>query len=90
MAPLTKGTQVKKRHHFVPKAYLRSFVDARGRVFVYRKDEPVKVLEVDPDATGFERYYYSQPTPEGSFDHNTLEDLFSNLERLWLLAPMEY
>lgn len=67
----------------MPKAYLRSFVDGRGRVLVYRKDEPTKVLEVDPDATGFERYYYSQPTPEGGVDHNTLEDLFSNLEGLW-------
>lgn len=51
----------------MPKAYLRSFVDGRGRgrVLVYRKDEPTKVLKVDPVATGFERYYYSQPTPEG-------------------------
>jgi hypothetical protein len=81
--PVTKGTQIKKRHHFVPKAYLRSFVDDRGRVLVYRKDQPSKVLEVDPDTTGFERYYYSQPTPEGGVDHNTLEDLFSNLEGLW-------
>lgn len=80
---MTKGTQIKKRHHFVPKAYLRSFIDDRGRVLVYRKVEPTKVLEVAPDAVGFERYYYSQPTPEGGVDHNTLEDLFSKMEGLW-------
>lgn len=83
MVTATKEAQTKKRHHFVPKAYLRSFVDDRGRVLVYLKDQPTKVLEVNPDATGFERYYYSQPTPEGGVDHNTLEDLFSNLEGQW-------
>lgn len=80
---MTKPVQVKKRHHFVPKAYMRSFVNDRGRVLVYRKDEATKVLEMDPDAIGFERYYYSQPMLEGGVDHNTLEDVFSNLESLW-------
>jgi hypothetical protein len=73
----------KKRHHYVPKAYLKAFTDAKGRVLVYRKDEPNKVLHVQPDGTGFERYYYSQPTPDGDIDHNRLEDLFSKTEGLW-------
>lgn len=73
----------KKRHHFVPKAYLRAFANDKGRVLVYRKDEPQKVLAVAPDATAFERYYYSQPTPEGGLDHNRLEDEFSKLEGVW-------
>ncbi|WP_454730874.1 MULTISPECIES: DUF4238 domain-containing protein [Cupriavidus] len=74
---------IKKRHHYVPKAYLKAFADAAGRVLVYRKDEPSKVLHVAPDGTGFERYYYSQPTPDGGVDHNLLEDLFSQTEGLW-------
>ncbi|MDO3510597.1 DUF4238 domain-containing protein [Ralstonia pseudosolanacearum] len=73
----------KKRHHYVPKAYLKPFTDAQGRVLVYRKDDPAKVLHVSPDGTGFERYYYSQPTPDGGVDHNRLEDLFSQTEGLW-------
>ena len=74
---------IKKRHHYVPKAYLKAFTDADGRVLVYRKDEPAKVLRVDPNGAGFERYYYSQPTPDGGVDHNRLEDLFSKTEGLW-------
>jgi hypothetical protein len=30
----------KKRHHYVPKAYLRFFCDANGKLRVYVKDRP--------------------------------------------------
>jgi len=73
----------KKRHHFVPKAYLKAFCDKTGRVLVYRKDKPDKPLHVVPDATQFQGYYYSQPTPDGGVDNNTLENLFSKLESVW-------
>ncbi len=73
----------KKRHHFVPKAYLKAFTNSKGRVHVYRKDEPGTVLTVSPNGIGFERYYYSQPTPEGGTDHNRLEDMFSAIEGKW-------
>lgn len=72
----------KKRHHYVPKAYLRSFCDGRGRLRVYRKDDPQKLICQSPDNVGFHKYYYSQPSPDGSRD-NGLEDLFSKLEGRW-------
>jgi hypothetical protein len=75
--------QQKKRHHFIPKAYLNAFCDPKGRVLVYRKDEPKKALHLVPDATQFRGYYYSQPTPAGAQDNNTLEDLFSTIESQW-------
>lgn len=75
--------QEKKRHHFVPKAYLSAFCNTKGRVNVYRKDTPSKVHPVAPANTGLERYYYSQPTPDGSQDNNRLENLFSTLETEW-------
>jgi hypothetical protein len=75
--------QQAKRHHFVPKAYLNAFCDQRGRLLVYRKDGPPGPLHVAPNATQFRRYYYSQPTPEGGQDNNTLEALFSNIESDW-------
>lgn len=75
--------QQTKRHHFVPKAYLKAFCDQRGRLLVYRKDGPEEPLHVAPNATQFHRYYYSQPTPEGGQDNNTLEDLFSTIESDW-------
>lgn len=73
----------KKRHHFVPKAYLKAFCDNAGRLLVYRKDKPDEPLRVAPDATQFEGYYYSQPTPDGGVDNNTLEDFFSEIESDW-------
>jgi len=73
----------KKRHHYVPKAYLKFFCDESGKVFVYLKDDLEKVIQQTPDKTGFHKYYYSQPLPTGGKDHNTLEDLFSELEDKW-------
>ncbi|WP_366946012.1 DUF4238 domain-containing protein [Polaromonas sp.] len=73
----------KKRHHYVPKAYLSAFCDAEGRICVYRKDRAETLLRVKPDATQFRGYYYSQPIPEGGTDNNTLEDLFSTIEGPW-------
>ena len=72
-----------KRHHFVPIAYLKSFCDDEGKVFVYRKDDPKKRIHQKPDKTGFHKYYYSQPLPEGGMDHDTLENFFSQIETQW-------
>lgn len=73
----------KKRHHFVPKAYLKAFCNEDGRVLVYRKDSPAQARPESPDSTQFRNYYYSQPTPSGERDNNTLEDMFSTIESGW-------
>lgn len=73
----------KKRHHFIPKAYLRFFCDEEGKVRVYLKDDPAKVIHQAPNNAGFHKYYYSQPLPEGGRDNNALEDVFSELEAKW-------
>ena len=73
----------KKRHHYIPKSYLKFFCNDNGRVFVYRKDDPHKAIPLSPDNTGFHRYYYSQPRPDGEKDHNALEDCFSIIETKW-------
>lgn len=72
-----------KRHHYVPKAYLRYFCDKQGRVQVYLKDDPDRVIHQTPDNTGFHKYYYSQPSPEGGRDDESLEKAFSTLETKW-------
>jgi hypothetical protein len=74
----------KKRHHYIPIAYLSAFADESRRVFAYRKDnrdEPP--LHVRPEEIAFEKYYYSQPTPDGGRDNNTFEDFFSTYETKW-------
>lgn len=73
----------KKRHHYVPKAYLRPFCDETGKVLVYCKDDPSKAIPLAPDNIAFHKYYYSQPTPEGGIEHNALEDCFSKVEEKW-------
>lgn len=73
----------KKRHHHTPAAYLRGFTDRGGRVFAWRKDAPETTLHVLPEEIGFEKYYYSQPLPDGGRDNNTLEDFFSTVETPW-------
>lgn len=73
----------KKRHHYIPKSYLKFFCDNAGQVRVYRKDDPCKIIQLSPDNTGFHKYYYSQPKPDGGKDHNALEDCFSKIEDKW-------
>ena len=73
----------KKRHHYIPKSYLRFFCDDSGQVRVYRKDDPCEAISLSPDNTGFHKYYYSQPKHDGGKDHNALEDCFSKIEDKW-------
>jgi len=73
----------KKRHHFIPITYLKKFTDDAGKVFAYRKDDPQTVLHLRPDAIAFEKYYYSQPLPDGGRDNNTFENLFGTIESTW-------
>ncbi len=73
----------KKRHHYVPKAYLRSFCNDTNKLLVYRKDEPSRAIALSVENAALQNYYYSQPTPEGGTDNNTLEDFFSKTEEKW-------
>ena len=73
----------KKRHHYISKAYLKSFCDDEGKVWIYRKDDPKKPFRQKPDNTGFHKYYYSQPLPEGGMNHEALENFFSEIETPW-------
>ena len=73
----------KKRHHYIPIAYLDRFTDFSDRVFAYRKDDARTPLHVRPNEIAFERYYYSQPLPDGGRDNNRLEDFFGTYESSW-------
>jgi hypothetical protein len=73
----------KKKHHYVPRTYLRFFCDAAGKIHVHLKDDPSKFIHQTPDNTGFHKYYYSQPLPDGGQDNDSLENLFSESESKW-------
>lgn len=71
-----------KRHHYVPKAYLKAFCNNSNKVRVHRKDDPENPIWLSPDNVCFHKYYYSQPLENGSRD-NGLEKIFSQIESKW-------
>jgi uncharacterized protein DUF4238 len=73
----------KKKHHYVAQTYLRGFCNPEGKVCVYSKDRPTHSWWAAPETVAFEKYYYSQPLPDGGQDNNRLEDFFSSIEGRW-------
>jgi hypothetical protein len=73
----------KKHHHFVAETYLGGFCNREKKVCVYLKDKPAKPWWAAPNSVGYEKYYYSQPRPDGGQDNNRLEDFFSTIETHW-------
>lgn len=72
-----------KRHHYVPRTYLGRFSDPEGFLRVFRKDPPHGPFRQKPEATGFERYYYSHIREDGTRDDDRFERLFSEVETDW-------
>jgi hypothetical protein len=62
---------------------LRSFCDDKDKLLLYRKDEPSRAITLSVENAALQKYYYSQPTPEGGTDHNSLEGFFSKMEEKW-------
>jgi len=84
------SNHIKKRNHYIPKTYLKKFLNADNRLFVYKKGEDFfndKISKGDRlltvhgeeglDAIGVKNYLY---IPEGKFneDKNIFEDFFSD------------
>jgi hypothetical protein len=78
-----KKQTTKKKHHYVPEAYLKAFCDKDQELIVYRKDAPTEPYRSKPGEVAFHKYYYAQPLPGGGRDTNRLEDRFSELEGKW-------
>lgn len=73
----------KKKHHFVPQTYLRSFTDDNdNKLVVFRKDDPKTSFRRSVNNEAFHKYYYSIPEGDGR-NHNIIEDLFSDIEAAW-------
>lgn len=78
-----KNQTAKKKHHYVPEAYLKAFCGKDEQLAVYRKDAPTEPFRSRPGEVAFHKYYYAQPLPDGGRDTNRLEDQFSELESKW-------
>ncbi len=59
------------------------FCSKEGKIYVYRKDKPDKLIFQSPSSIAYHKYYYSQPKADGSKENNKLEDLFSEIETKW-------
>lgn len=73
----------KKNHHYIAETYLDNFVNAEGKVHMYRKDDPYKQIQQCPKELACHKHFYRQPDPKGGFDHNSIEDLFGQVETKW-------
>lgn len=69
--------------HFIAKTYLDNFVNAKRKVHMYRKDDPYKEIQQRPEELASHKHFYRQPDPTGGFDHNSIEDMFGQVETRW-------
>lgn len=74
---------IKKDHHYIAETYLTAFANADGKVCMYRKDDPQRVIQQRPKELASHKHYFRQPIEGGGFDHNSLENLFSEVEAKW-------
>lgn len=82
-----RGSDTKKRHHFIPITYLQGFADDRGRVQTYLCDLGGEPKPLAPANIAFENYYYAHPTADGGRDTTRIEGLFDrNVEDPWPAA----
>ncbi|WP_417465659.1 DUF4238 domain-containing protein [Kordiimonas sp.] len=74
----------KRKHHFLPKTYLKNFSDKNGDIWTYRLEQANNPFRVRYEEAGHIRDYYAEPSLKDGIDHNRLEDHFSeNVEAHW-------
>jgi hypothetical protein len=69
-----------KLHHYVPRFYLRSFLDIKRQLWIYDKSTD-RVFKTSPDRIAAETHFYRLPEPlTGASDPLQFEKALSNLE----------
>ena len=71
----------KKRHHFLPKFYLKGFIDPHNPPFIwlYEKGEPL-IQKRSPINIAVRKHYHSFVTTAGERDSETVENIFADME----------
>lgn len=77
----------KKRHHYIPRFYLKGFIDPNNEpyIWVYEKGSS-NIAKATSQNIGVQKNFYSFNMPQTDKDSDTLEDLFAELEGL--VAPI--
>ena len=74
--------QDKKKHHFVPKSYLKGFAIEKQKSLIWEYDKKYSQISKNPKSVKkicFRDYYYEQITPDGQ-KTQMLEDGFGKIE----------
>ncbi len=71
----------KKRHHYIPKFYLKGFIDSKNEpnIWVYDKDDG-KVIKATAKNIAVEKHYFSFINEGGERDSETIENLMAGIE----------
>lgn len=67
-----------KKHHYLPRYYLKGFTNAGGSFFVYDKNAD-KIFETNPDASFFQNNLNTVEFPNGETS-NFLETMYTEIE----------
>ncbi|MBI1882844.1 MAG: DUF4238 domain-containing protein [Chlamydiae bacterium] len=78
-APNIKKSKPKKKHHYIPVAYLKRFVSPSECLWVYNKNNS-EVFEEKPEAIAYENDYFTFINENGQKDSETLENLITDME----------
>ena len=73
-----KKEKLSKKHHYLPRYYLRGFTDSDGGFFVYDKHTG-KIFPTSPDAAFFENDLNTAELPDGN-QSDFLEGLYTAIE----------
>jgi hypothetical protein len=72
------GNTASKRHHYLPRYYLKGFTNSDNRFFVYDKEEE-RIFVSSPDAAFFENNLNTVTFPKGD-SSDFLEDMYTESE----------
>ena len=75
---IREGNTGSKRHHYLPRHYLRGFTNSEGIYFVYDKEEK-NIFVGSPDNTFFENNLNIATFPKGD-SSDFLEDMYTEIE----------
>lgn len=73
-----KNTKLAKKHHYLPRYYLKGFTDNLGKFFVYDK-ETGEIFRSSPGATFFENNINTILNPDGSYS-DFIERAYAQVE----------
>ena len=86
---MSKNISRKKRHHFIPRMYLKGFCDQQGMIWTYHKNDLGKVHKQKPENTAVVKNFYAIHHSDGYIDTNTYEDALADIVETPAIEALE-